>query len=103
MAFVTTDTPLDADGAWTSEVLLSGRDDYISGSVFSDQAGTIYIEQSGDGENWDISTFYETTANDGKGFSEPLYLPLTRIRFVNGSTDQTAFRIFARFTSAGDS
>lgn len=103
MAYLGNTEPLDADGEYASDVLNTDRADYISGMVYSDQTGDIFIEQSGDGENWDISTTYTIGADDGKGFSEPLYGPFVRIRYVNGSTDQTAFRLFAKFTSSGDS
>jgi hypothetical protein len=103
MGFLTSSAPLAANGTYTSRTLLSDRADKISGSVFADQAGTIYIEQSADGTNWDISTNYSVTASTGKGFSEDLLLPYIRIRYVNGGTNQGAFRITARYTSAGDS
>lgn len=103
MAYIGNSTALPANGTWTSDVKLTDRADNISGAVFADQAGTVYIEQSGDGQNWDISTSYPVTATDGKGFSESLFLPYVRIRYVNGPTAQGTFRVFGRFTSAGDS
>lgn len=103
MAYIGNTTPLGANGTYTSDVKLTDRADSISGMVFADQGGTIYIEQSYDGQNWDISTDYAVTASDGKGFSESLLAPYVRIRYVNGGTAQGAFRIFSRFTSAGDS
>lgn len=103
MAYIGTTDPLDANGEYTSGTKVTDRADNISGSVYSDQAGTIFIEQSHDGENWDISTDYAVSADDGKGFSEPLYAPYVRIRYVNGGTDQGVFRLYSRFTSAGDS
>lgn len=103
MAYIGTTDLLDADATYTSQVVLSDRADYISGAVFADQTGTVYIEQSGDGENWDISTDYTVDISTGKNFSEALLLPFIRVRFVNDSDDQGAFRVFARFTSAGDS
>jgi len=103
MAYFGNTEPLDAN----AEVIIgphnTDRADYVSGMIFSDQDGTIFIEQSGDGTNWDISTSYPITANDGKGFSEPLFGPYVRIRFLNGAADQGAFRLFAKYTSAGDS
>lgn len=103
MAYIGTNANLAANGVYVSPVYVTDRADQISGSVFSDQGGTIFIEQSGDGLNWDISTDYAVTASDGKGFSEALYMPYVRVRYVNGGTNQGAFRLFARFTSAGDS
>lgn len=103
MAYFGNNTALGANGTWTSDVKITDRADNISGAVFADQAGTIYIEQSGDGTNWDISSSYPVTANNGSGFTENLLLPYVRLRYVNGGTAQGTFRIFGRFTSAGDS
>lgn len=103
MAFISTKTLLTSGQTYTSPVVEGVRADSISGSVFADVGGTIFIEQSGDGTNWDISTSYAVPAADGKGFSESILVPFVRIRYVNGGTNQAAFRIFARFTSAGDS
>jgi hypothetical protein len=103
MAYSGTTTPLAANGVYTSAVMVTDRADNISGMVFADQAGTILIEQSADGSNWDLSTDYPVVANDGKGFSEALYGPYVRVRYINGATAQGAFRLYSRFTSAGDS
>lgn len=97
--FASTTTPLNAN----QEVVLNlfaNREDNVVGSVFADQAGTIYIEQ-GDGTNWDISTSYPVAANDGKGFGESVVFSNVRVRYVNGPVAQTAFRLTAKFSSAG--
>jgi hypothetical protein len=103
MGYIGTAEPLGANATYTSGTLVTDRADNISGSVFADQTGTIFIEQSHDGQNWDISTEYPISASDGKGFSEALYAPYVRIRYVNGAAAQGAFRLYTRFTSAGDS
>lgn len=96
-----TSTPLAGAGVATLN-LGAGREDYVVGMVFADQAGNIFIEQSMDNINWDISTTYAISANDGKGFKEEVYAPYVRVRYVNGATPQTAFRLTARFSSAGN-
>lgn len=106
MRTASTTTPLVANDVWSSITLETGLADKIVGMVFADQAGTIYIEQAmdmaADGtSNWDISTSYAITANDGKGFSEDILGPYARVRFVNGGTGQGQFRLHARMTSAG--
>lgn len=92
-----TTTPLEKNAEWVSQVAERGRYDYnvIDGSVYADKTGTIYIEQSGDGENWDVVTSYEIPEKEGKGFVETLVLSLWRIKYVNGGTKQGAFRINA--------
>lgn len=96
-----TQTPLGAAGTTTLN-MQAGREDFVVGMVFADQAGTLFIEQSMDNTNWDISTSYAVTASDGKGFKEDIFAPYIRVRYVNGATPQTAFRLFARFSSTGN-
>jgi hypothetical protein len=98
--YISTNTPLDADAEWSDDIS-PGAADHITGSVYSDQAGDIYIEQSADGTNFDISSTYAITADDGKGFKEEVLLPYIRVRYVNGATDQTAFRLYVKTSSAG--
>lgn len=106
MRTATTTVPLAANGVWTSLTLETGLADKIVGMVFTDQDGTIFIEQAADlaadgTSNWDISTSYPITAGDGKGFEEDILGPYARVRYVNGGVDQTAFRLHVRMTSAG--
>lgn len=103
MAFLSTKTPLAANGTVTLGPVVTERADYIAGSVFSDQSGTLFVEQSSDLVNWDISTSNSVVANTGEGFKEELLSPYVRLRYVNGATGQGSFRIYTRFTSAGDS
>lgn len=95
-----TKTPLAGAGTVTID-MQAGREDYVVGMVFADQAGNIFIEQSMDNQNWDLSTTYAIAANDGKGFKEDVFAPYVRVRYVNGATPQTVFRLTARFSSAG--
>jgi hypothetical protein len=101
MAYASSSTVLNANQTFTSPIIMPGNDDTLVGSVFADQTGTLFIEQSGDQVNWDISTSHAVTAGQGQGFSEPIYMPFVRIRYANGGTNQGAFRVFARSTSAG--
>jgi hypothetical protein len=79
-----------------------GSSDSITGAVYSDQDGTVYIEQSIDnGVHWDISTSYPVTGGDGTGIDEKILTPVCRVRFVVGATDQTEFRITVRASTAG--
>jgi hypothetical protein len=96
-----TTTPLAGAGTATLE-MQAGREDWVVGMVFADQAGNIFIEQSMNGTNWDLSTTYAVAASDGKGFKEEIFAPYIRVRYVNGATPQTAFRMTARLSSAGN-
>lgn len=81
---------------WTSDVDRVGLAQYITGTVYADQAGTLYVEQSTDGSNWDVSDSYIIAAADGKGFREIAVGELWRIRYVNGAVTQGEFRLYAK-------
>jgi hypothetical protein len=96
-----TTAPLGNAGTVTLD-LGAGREDWVVGMVFADQPGNIFIEQSMNNVNWDLSTTYAVSANDGKGFKEEVFAPFVRVRYVNGATPQGAFRMTARLSSAGN-
>jgi len=89
-----TTTPLAANGSWTSSTDSSAYTRYIVGSAYADQPGTLYVEQSPDGTNWDIVDSYSVSAGAGLKFSVEKVLPYARVRFVNGATAQTVFRLY---------
>jgi len=99
---VSTTTALAANGTWTSSsVDCLGSKPYakkIYITCYSDVDGTIYIDYSPDNSNWDASESISYT-----GGSTPAITPIevkgryVRIRYVNGATDQTTFRLYARF------
>jgi hypothetical protein len=95
-------TQILAGGGSTTISLQAGREDYVVGMVFADQAGNIFIEQSMDGSHWDLSTTYAVAAGDGKGFKEEIFAPYVQVRYVNGATPQGTFRLYARLSSAGN-
>ncbi len=96
-----TSTPLGSNATATLDIQ-AGREDWVVGMVFADQAGTLFIEQSMNNTHWDISAQYAVSANDGKGFKEEIFAPYVRVRFVNGGVAQTAFRLTARLSSSGN-
>lgn len=108
-----TETPLASSATFTGRTRMTNRDDRVVGTVFSDTAGTLFIEQSSDpragdpasaaAAAWDVQTEYPVVGNDGKGFSEELVAPYWRVRFTNSANPQTVFRLHARTASAGDS
>lgn len=95
MSVVTTVTPLLSTASFTSPAQFVQRATDITGTVFADEPGTLEIQQSGDGTNWDQTTTYAVPANNGVAFEVPLYSQWWRIVYVNGSTAQTVFRLFA--------
>jgi hypothetical protein len=104
MAYFGSTTALGAGETFTSQVRTSDRADTIGGSVFASTAGNLIIEQSGDGTNWDLATTVAVTANTGTKWSDTLWLPFVRVRYVpTGGAASATFRLFGRYTSAGDS
>lgn len=99
--FSGTSIALDANDDWDSGVLQTGTHDRITGLIYADQAGTLFIEQSADGQNWDLSEEVAVVAETGQGFSEELVAPFTRVRFENGPVAQSEFRISVKTTAAG--
>jgi hypothetical protein len=99
--YIGTTAPLAGAGVWT-DILQAGREDHLVGLVFSDQGGTLLIEQGIDGVNWDFDTSITVTANVGKEFKQDIYAPYVRLTYTNGATPQTVFRLGARFSSAGN-
>ena len=87
-------TPLGANASWTSAVDSDPATGRIVGSVYADQAGTLYIEQSPDNVNWDIVDSFSVSAGAGFGFSVEKVCPYARVRYVNGATAQTVFRLY---------
>lgn len=99
--FIGTEDPLAADAIWTSKVNNTNLADRITGVIFSDQIGVLKVEQSGNGTDWDLAEDINITASAGAKFSVELVAPYVRLQYTNGTTAQTAFRIYSRFSSAG--
>lgn len=87
--------PLNANQTIVSGAQNISRATEITGTVFADQPGTIYIEQSGDAQNWDINISANVSANVGEAIEVSVIAQYFRIRYVNGSNSQTIFRLFA--------
>jgi hypothetical protein len=70
----------------------------LIGTVISDQAGTLYVQQSPNATNWDVQSSFTVAANDaagaGVGFSVEVVAPYARLYYVNGATAQTTFRLY---------
>lgn len=101
--FVGSVAALGGNATWTSPVRFRDRHDTVAGTVFSDQAGTLNVEQSPDGTHWDFDETVTVTASTGASFSKTLVAPYWRLRYVNGSAAQGTFRIQATTQAGGDS
>jgi hypothetical protein len=123
--FTSTTTLLKKGKVYTSLPIQTDFAEYITGSLFSDVAGELEVQQTFDlpntrGENetveewmekahWDIVTVIKAVAgktNEGfvrPGNGEPIFAqaPYYRLVYTNGAADQTAFRLFSRCQEKG--
>lgn len=88
--------PLAANASITPIVIQTGIDAVIAGIVISDQAGTLHVDQSFDGINWDYSATYNVVAGTGTKINEDIIAPLVQVRYTNSATNQTYLRLFLR-------
>lgn len=95
--YIGSTTPLNAGVTFTSPWTLTDYNTAITGSVLTDQAGSIIIDQSGDGISTDLSTTTAVVASTGLGFNVTLLLPYYRVRMTNtAGSNQTSLRLFTR-------
>ena len=87
-------TALEAAATWTSKTDVEIHTTQVTGSVFTDQASTLYVDQSPDGTNWDVSDSYAVSASSGVGFTVEKVAAYTRVRLLCGATPQTTLRIY---------
>jgi hypothetical protein len=100
--YVSTTTTLAAGGSWTSAWIdclgSMPRAKKIYITCYSDQSGTIYIDYSPDGTNVDGSESISYTGGTTPAIAAvEVKGRYARIRYVNGTTDQTVFRLYAFF------
>lgn len=96
-----TSTVLNASAAYTSESIHVNQFDRLTGIAFSDQSGSLDIEQSIDGTNWDFKTTVAVTGATGKEFDVKVYGEWARLKYTNGATNQNTFRLAVYATPMG--
>jgi len=92
---VETTTNLAANATYTGATIYTSTERRIVGIVSANQAGSLYVESSTDGTNWYSVFKQDIAANTPFGFDVPCYTEYTRIKYTNGNTAQTAFRLAA--------
>lgn len=101
--------PLGSNGVYKTTSGVGANDAFIRtngysrvcGTVFANQAGTLNVDWSSDGVNVDYTDTVAVTASTGTKFSLEVVAPYASIRYVNGATGQTTFRLFAWLRRAG--
>lgn len=93
---ISTLAPLAGSAAYTSPSIpvVGAGGVSIVGTVFSDQSGTLSIQQSYDNANFDANNNISVTANQGQGIEISVLAPYFRVVYTNGSTAQTVFRLY---------
>jgi len=89
-----TTTALAANASWTSASIDMLNYSKLYVTVFADQAGTLYIEQSPNNINWDVSESISVSANAGVAVIREIAARYCRVRYVNGAAAQTVFRLY---------
>lgn len=70
-------------------------------TVYTDQKGTLYVEHSSDSTNIDMTETYYVQASSGKVHNINMCSKYVRIKYTNGDTDQTVFRLQTIFHKNG--
>lgn len=102
MPYLGSTTLLGNAETFTSPLRQSGTYDTITGTVYASSAGTLNVEQSSDGTNWDKNDSTAVSATTGTSFNVTIVAPYWRLRYVNSATPQTVFRLHARAQKAGN-
>lgn len=97
----TSNLPLQKNETLTLGPIQTERAQFIAGSIFADQTGALQVQQSFDGEHWDISQEVTVEASKGQGFNIQVIAPYAQLVYKNGTTNQTVFRLFARTFVSG--
>lgn len=90
-----TTTALAANGVYTSPQMSIKGYARITGTMYSDQSGTLLVNQSSDGVNYDVDSSIALTASTPTSFSVEIVAPYAELKFTNGATAQTTFRLYS--------
>lgn len=86
-------TPLGAGGIFTSELETALGYSSIVIALKTDVAGTLYVDFSMDGTNWDSTLSYTVAAAVSEVHRLTVTRQFFRVRYVNGSSPQGYFRL----------
>lgn len=90
-----TTTNLANGATYTGSQFTSQGYGWICGTVYASHAGTLYIDQSSDGTNYDEIDSVAISATTQTGYSVEVVAPYARIRYTNGATTTTTLRVYA--------
>lgn len=98
-SFLTT-TALAAAGVFTGAGVDAINFRRITGRVVASHAGVLHIEHSDDNVTWDSVDPLTVAAGVAYGFDTPIFARHVRLRYVNGATAQTSFRLSGYLSAA---
>lgn len=90
---------LAANAVLTGTAAEGGGYRRVTGRSYSDQAGSLAIQESDDGVTWDTVATVACAAGTVETFDVELYLPQVRAVYTNGTVAQTVFRLTGWFYS----
>lgn len=88
---------LAAGASFTGTSTHAGQHSELGVSLKTDVSGTLFLEFSSDGTNWDISNEYSIAASRYPNLAFATRVPIVaahfRVRYLNGSAAQTLMRL----------
>ena len=87
---------LGGSATYTGAAVDSSPYSRLVGIVFADRAGTLNVDQSQDGVNWDYTSPFSIAISSGLAFSVEVVAPFVRMRIVNGTVAQAILRAYLR-------
>lgn len=92
---ISTTIPIGSEDTYESPVVaVNNGGTKLTGTVFADQAGLLFINQSSDGINFDGTTQLVVEAGVGLEWSVLIFAPWIQVVYENGSVTQTVFRLY---------
>lgn len=99
----TTEDALDNGETYTGHGVFAAEYGSAVVAVKTDQSGTLYMEQSPDGVNWDSSLSYSVSASTNEVHRLTVTRPYYRTRFTNDSgSNQTYFRLTTMLSNGSE-
>lgn len=71
---------------------------YLTGLVYSDVSGVLYVDHSNNGSTAHLTESFDVSAGAGVGFRRSIYGSHIRLRYIDGTSAQTAFSLAAWLT-----
>lgn len=99
-----TATPLTAGATFTGQWVDITNYGIVYVNTYSDVASAtdgLEVQQSSDGVNADHDDVYSIDANSAKNFAINPYAQYLRVRYTNGGSNQSAFRLQTKFNTYG--